>query len=107
MKSKSLWAVSIATSPEAEDAVSELLSNYFKQPCAAYTDLETRIAAITAYLDKKPDAQRTTKELSDGLARIKSCGLPIGPGTISQQKVARENWAESWKRHFQPIEVGD
>ncbi len=41
-----------------------------------------------------------------GLARIKSCGLNIGSGKISIRKVRREDWAESWKRHFKPIEIG-
>jgi ribosomal protein L11 methyltransferase len=41
------------------------------------------------------------------LAQIKKCGLKIGPGKITIAKVRREDWAESWKRHFKPIEIGD
>jgi ribosomal protein L11 methyltransferase len=44
--------------------------------------------------------------LRDGLKRISACGLNIGSGKISYQKVRREDWAESWKRHFKPIEIG-
>ena len=40
------------------------------------------------------------------MTRIKSCGLQIGAGKFALAKVRRENWAESWKRHFKPIEIG-
>jgi ribosomal protein L11 methyltransferase len=41
-----------------------------------------------------------------GLREIKSCGLDIGPGGVRVQSVRREDWAESWKRHFKPIDIG-
>src|SRR5438552_219812 len=104
---KSLWAVSISTFPEAEDATCELLQEYFNEPSSTYTDVETGISTATTYLAKKPDWTRARKILKAGLARVGSFGLRIGTAKISLQKVRRENWAESWKRHFQPIEIGD
>ncbi|MGH7977314.1 MAG: 50S ribosomal protein L11 methyltransferase, partial [Limisphaerales bacterium] len=41
------------------------------------------------------------------LKRIKNCGLKIGADKIKITKVKREDWAESWKRHFKPIEIGN
>ena len=38
---------------------------------------------------------------------MKSCGLNLGSGKIKIAKVRREDWAESWKRHFKPIEIGN
>ena len=32
--------------------------------------------------------------------------MKIGAGKIEIAKVKREDWAESWKRHFHPIEIG-
>jgi ribosomal protein L11 methyltransferase len=46
------------------------------------------------------------EEILTGLRRIKNCGLKIGAGKIKVAKVRREDWAESWKRHFQSIEIG-
>ena len=106
MKSKPLWKISIATLPDAEDAVGELLFACLQHPVATYTDLETGGSTITAYLPQKPDWAATHKILKAGLARIKSCGLPIGAGKAFLEKVRRENWAESWKRHFQPLVIG-
>jgi ribosomal protein L11 methyltransferase len=44
--------------------------------------------------------------LRNRLQQIAQCGLNIGPAKISMQRVRREDWAESWKRHFKPIEIG-
>ena len=106
MKQKPLWKISITTLPAAEDAVGELLSACFEQPAATYTDLETGISTTTAYVTDKPAWAGAHKMLKAGLARIKACGLPIGTGKAALEKVRRENWAESWKRHFQPLVIG-
>jgi len=77
------------------------------QPASSYTDINTGKTTVTLYLPKKTawaGAPRTA--LIRGLARIKACGLNIGPGKISFQKIRREDWAESWKRHFKPIAIG-
>ncbi len=48
-----LWKISISTTPEAEDAVTELLNNWFGQPVSSYTDVETGDVAVTVYLSEK------------------------------------------------------
>ena len=47
--SESLWRVSVTTTPEAEDAVSELLGAAFRQPVSIYFDLETGVSTVTVY----------------------------------------------------------
>ena len=107
MSSKPLWKVSITTSPEAEDLIQELLAGAFNQAVAAYTNLETRRTEVTAYLDAKPNSEaKVLVALKAGLAEIKKCGLNVGEAEILVTKVRREDWAESWKRHFRPIAVG-
>ena len=107
MKAKSLWKISVSTLPEAADAVAELMLTCFNEPAATYLDLETGISTITAYLSEKPAWPSSRAVLRTGLARIKKYGLQIGTGKISLQKVRRENWAESWKRHFKPLAIGN
>ena len=41
------------------------------------------------------------------MRNIKAAGLKLGSGKISVKRLPRENWAESWKKHFKPFEVGD
>jgi ribosomal protein L11 methyltransferase len=104
---KSLWRVSILTTPEAEDAVAELLGNTFGQPVSTHFNLKSRRSTATVYLQEKPGAPRKLREsLLAGLKQINRCGLKTGPGTVAVVKLRREDWAESWKRHFRPLEIG-
>lgn len=108
MKNKPLWRISIATTLEAEDAVAELLETIFNCNASSYFDIETQTSVVSIYFSKKRFLLREVREeISAGLRRIKNCGLKIGSGKIKISKVKREDWAESWKRHFKPIEVGE
>jgi ribosomal protein L11 methyltransferase len=64
------------------------------------------VSTVTVYCEDKP-AAGIRKTITAGLARLKGCGLEVGPGNITIAKMRREDWAESWKRHFKPIEIGD
>jgi len=104
-----LWRVSIGTTPEAEEAVTELLQDFFSHPASSYTDVETGAVTVMLYLSggrAMGKKRRTAAALRQRLAQITTCGLDIGTGKISVQRIRRENWAESWKRHFKPIEFG-
>jgi ribosomal protein L11 methyltransferase len=101
---KPLWCVSVATSFEAEDAVTELLGSLLGRPATAYFNLETRVSLVSVFIEKKVPVS-FAGEISAGLAQIKNCGLEIGSGKIRIAKIKREDWAESWKKHFQPFEV--
>jgi ribosomal protein L11 methyltransferase len=107
MKStKPLWRVSVTTSLEAEDAVAEMLGGIFGTAAAAYFNLESGVSTVSVFRDQKPDSAKVRAEIAAGLKRIEDCGLKIGAGKIEIAKVKREDWAESWKRHFHPMEIG-
>jgi ribosomal protein L11 methyltransferase len=104
---KSLWRVSVITTPEAEDAVSELLGAVLVQPVSSCFNLETGVSTVTVYCARRPAFFQAAREkILAGLRQIKNCGLKTGSGKITLVKVRREDWAESWKRHFKPIEIG-
>ena len=102
MKHRVLWKLSVRTTDEAADAVTELLRALFSQPAASYVDADSTEAAVSVFLSRKPRRYRAA--LLVGLSRIKGFGLDTGAGTISLRKLRRQNWAESWKRHFHPLE---
>ena len=104
MKRKSLWRISITTTPEAEDAVAEMLGAILNLAAVSYHNLETGVSMVTVYCEARPAAD-VRKSIVAGLEEIKRCGLEIGSGKITIAKVRREDWAESWKRHFKPIEI--
>ena len=101
-----LWTVSVDTTLEAEDAVGDMLGEVFDCHPSSYFDFETRLNRVSIYVhgNVATDVRRRIKE---GLDRIRSCGIAIGPAKISIARVPKEDWAESWKRHFKPIEFGN
>jgi ribosomal protein L11 methyltransferase len=101
---KNLIKISVRITAEAEDAVLELLSGVFGQPASIYTDTERRTTSAIIYVGKFSAAQRAL--VRDGLRRIRAAGIDTGSGRITVRRVPRENWAESWKRHFHPLEIG-
>ncbi len=102
-----LWKVTVATSPEAEEAVCELLGALTGTQAGSYQDLDSKVVTVSAFLDSKArwSAERT-EQLRAGLRHIRSCGLEIAPGRVSVLPVSK-SWAESWKRHFRPLEIGN
>ncbi len=101
---KTLQKISLRITAEAEDAVLELLGGIFGQPASIYADTEKQTTSAIIYVEQFTATQRT--EVRAGLRRIREAGLDLGSGRISVRRVPRENWAESWKRHFHPLEIG-
>lgn len=104
---KNLWQVCIHTTAETEEAAIEALADEFGVIASCYTDSETHVAQVSAYLDTKPaNLPRSINQLRARLTLAKQAGLNIGSGVIEVREVKRENWAESWKRHFKPLSIG-
>ena len=107
MKRETIWKTSIATTAEAEDAVAELLAAHVAPSPSAYTDVETDVTTVSAYSTSPVKNETVVKTaLRRGLTELKSYGVNIGSGRISFIKLPRENWADSWKRHFPALEIG-
>ncbi len=100
---KTLIQLSVTLAPELEDLVSTFLEATLQQVPSFYTDAETGETSASVYLEKPLNvAQR--KELSLALSNLRKEFPEIGG--LTEGKVRKENWAESWKKHFKPIEVG-
>ena len=104
-KQETLWRVSVATTLEAEDAVSEMLGTVLGTAASAYFDVEAQTSRVSVF-SQKILPRTVRQEIFSGLKRIESFGLNLGSGKITVAKVKREDWAESWKRHFHPQEIG-
>ncbi len=105
-KETPLWRISISTTPEAEDAVSNALEDALGESAVSYTDVETNETCVSVYTGTKPNRAALEPRLKAQLAAIQRCGLNTRPARISIAKIRREDWAESWKRHFKPIAIG-
>jgi ribosomal protein L11 methyltransferase len=102
-----LWQVSVRTTAEGEEAVAAMLEGFFGQPPAVYRSEKTREVVVTVYAEGLPAPQRALRaNLEAALDGMRSLRLDLGAAGLVIKRLRRENWAESWKRHFQPIEVG-
>ena len=107
VKSKNLWQITVSTSLEAEDAVGDLLQTLTGRPTALYIHEETKAAFVSVYCSRRTEWPKSRHaRLLAGLERISASGLNLGTGEVTTQSVKKEDWAESWKRHFKPIEIG-
>ena len=80
------------------------LRSRFPGPASSYLDVETGEVLVSVYLPEPP--RRFHEALRAGLNRIRQCGLKPGAGTVSVRRLRHRDWAESWKSHFQPIQIG-
>lgn len=106
-RTKPLWRVSLVTSPEAEEAAGEIMANLMGQPPVLYYDCESRTTTLSVYLDQ-PDTWTPAirARLSAAVKGLRDFGLSPGAARLRFTKVRKEDWAESWKRHFQPLKIG-
>ncbi|MBA4150450.1 MAG: 50S ribosomal protein L11 methyltransferase [Verrucomicrobia bacterium] len=105
LKHKPLTEISIPIAPEAEDAISVAFEDLFGQTPSFYVDEKTKRTTAKIYIDRKQWTLTLQKSLSSRLAVLRDCGFRFG--RIKVQILRAENWAESWKKHFKPIQVGD
>ena len=106
LSSSPLWRISVITTAEAEDAVSELLASVSGCPAAAYFDLERQTSQVSVFAEQGSfSPAQLRREITAGLERIQNFGLDTGGARVIIARVKREDWAESWKRHFKPIEI--
>ena len=97
-----MWQVSITASAAREEAVAGLLEETYHLSAAVYQDARTGQQTVTIY----PSSLRATpRQARAGLRRALRRLWP-GRAGILIKKLRRENWAESWKRHFKPVEIG-
>src|SRR5512133_1445004 len=94
-----LGQVSVLTTREAEEAVSEMLQGIVGTAAFSYLDLQRVSFRVGACIDFNPHDEPVIRaKLHEGLKRIENCGIDIGPGRVLIERVRRENWAESWKK---------
>jgi ribosomal protein L11 methyltransferase len=106
-RAKALWEVSLSVGGEAEEAAAELLTEIFRLPASSYQNVETKLARAAIFFPKKPDLKSTTRsKILARLGRLQECGLDVGRPQIRLRKLRAVDWAEAWKRHFKPIEIG-
>lgn len=107
MKPKPLWTISVATTAEAEEAVGDVLAGFFGVPATTHFDALKGTTTVSVFLDAPPTGPVAKRAaLRAKLREMAEQGINTAPARIRLRALPPENWAESWKRHFKPIEIG-
>ena len=109
MKSNPLNELGFAIRAEAEEPVVALVERVFGAPPAVYFNSETGETRVSVYTEASDAALgEQQRELAAGLAMLRAAGVDPGAGdeSMAVRAVRREDWAESWKKHFKPLAIG-
>jgi ribosomal protein L11 methyltransferase len=107
MKAKPLWKLAVRVCPTAEEAVVEFLSDFFQTGASSFLHLEHQVSTVTVFLPDRSAWNLTSRHaLRQHLKLLTELGLNPGRARITFERVRAEDWAESWKKHFRPLQVG-
>ncbi|MGT2736500.1 50S ribosomal protein L11 methyltransferase [Streptococcus orisratti] len=107
---------------DAEEAVSNLMIETGSQGVAIsdsadYVGQEDRFGelypeveqsdmiAITAYYPDTLDIEEIKADLATRLADLTGFGLETGQVSLESQELAEEDWAENWKKYYEPARI--
>lgn len=106
--------ISVLCDGEAAEAVAELFNRFNSRPgdsqsgavievggFDAYGELTTPVVTVSTYLPADDGERR--RQLEEGLWFLGRL-YPIPEPTI--RELAEEDWANAWKRHYQPTRIG-
>lgn len=104
-----LWEVRVSCPRGWAEAVADQVAEVWEvSPVVEYRPGAGR-ARVVAYLEERPDA----REWRERCARLRSAMRELGLGgsggprlVVRGRRLAREDWAESWKLHFGVLQVG-
>ena len=61
--------------------------------------------AITAYYPETANLEMIRQEVKERLAQLRDFGLDIGETQLTTQQLAEEDWADNWKKYFEPARI--
>ncbi len=104
MKPALLYTCSFADKSADPDLLAELVSA-LEYDFSSRLDAESGVTLFTLYFDSEAGARNAAERLEK--LRPDWNGLGAVFGNIEAGTVRREDWAESWKLHFKPIEISN
>ena len=114
--------LTITVGREAEEAVSNILIDLGSQGVAIDDSADylgeagpfgevlpqvkqLNTVAITAYYPETVNIEMIRQEVKERLAQLRDFGLEIGETQLTTQQLAEEDWADNWKKYFEPARV--
>jgi ribosomal protein L11 methyltransferase len=98
------WEITIKTNPESEDSIFWRLQDFGCQGTATLP--QNDFIVITAYL---PAIKTDVLDLAALCLRLRQDATinDLSLLSVTWQLISEQDWSSSWKKHWQPLEVGD
>jgi ribosomal protein L11 methyltransferase len=101
-----LFQLSVRVPVSAEEAVIAAMETVFDRPASSYTDHETQETRVSVYGPARESPKKPSlRKFSSTLAMLAEMQLLPSRPRISVRQLRAQDWAESWKRHFHPLDV--
>src|SRR5437879_3070610 len=85
----------------------EVVGEYLGTTAVSFNDFETGSTTVSVYLEEKPKLDSPKLRALGVALKGRTGGRGAGrTGIFSLQRVRKRDWAESWKEHFKPIQIG-
>jgi len=109
--------LSVTSTPEAVEAVTEVISRYtqggvaIEEPYQLLDDGQAHEpvpgAPVTCrvWIPDDADAEDTRAHIENGLSMLRMIDASA-VGALQVTRVAEEDWANAWKEHYQPLKLG-
>lgn len=110
--------LSVTADPDTVESVTEVISRYttggvaIEEPYTlhddgqAHTPVEGAPVTCRVWIPDDDAATQTQKQIEAGLWRLKLLA-PNAIGDLQVERVAEEDWANAWKDHYHPLQLGD
>ncbi|HEX8982693.1 MAG TPA: 50S ribosomal protein L11 methyltransferase [Ktedonobacterales bacterium] len=110
--------LSVTASPDTVESVTEVISRYtqggvaIEEPYDLHDDGQEHTpiadAPVTCrvWIPDDDDAARVQSQIEQGLWQLRRIA-PEAVGELQTKRVAEEDWANAWKDHYHPLQLGD
>ncbi len=83
------------------------MERFFGEAPTTYRDEATGGCDVSVYPKKLGGAVASIRaKLRQELQAVRDAGLELGSGRVTIRPLRAKSWADSWKHHFKPINVG-
>lgn len=62
---------------------------------------------VKAYLAKTDELPGNLQRIRSRVDELRNFGIDIGQGTMTQQDIIEESWANAWKQYYKPVKVSE
>lgn len=91
---------------ESSEAMAEWIETQTNIAPSVYSTPESNMAVIAIFQEPDDPGLLNPNSIREFIQWLNSCGLETAGTTLIQKDTQREDWAESWKSHFHPIQFG-